>query len=838
MLKIIPFISLLWLSSLLAASFDELEDINFPLNSSMVVDGFQGLDLLAAVMAKHAHLELEVTGYTDALGTPEYNKKLSLQRAKSVKLYLQKRGIQADRITAKGAGIDPRSSNGDAENKRFKHRHVTLTLLEKHGAIRSKANYRRLIELFFGDTALAKSVNPPIAPSPTSGEGVMEKLSNLSEKHDKFKRSLKDSLKDLKRNQTKIEQELPSRVATHLRLGRYSGISFGLGTDSDGDFNGEFQGLYFRPMSKNAAVQAQGEFRYFDDREEGQIDVAMIAQKGAFKASAAASFKWVSLESMEAARVGQGAFTADWLFQKGKIGLFGTIPFADGDTLATSQVAEESLAWFSEKYISVPTQLGLDLGLDITGKANFTAFVSVVNFEDDPDHTGVPASFLPEQPVRFEDDSDLSGGLKFQYAFRNNAAWYLNFGLNDTRVRDDDDEVVYTTGFKIGSWAHANYGRSDQITPVNIPRIRYEIKTRTVRRGNTAPAVTLSDSLTNAPAGQVEFTATIKDADHDTITYKWRQLSGPPVVLEDFEQPMEDSKQIIATFLGAAGETYSFELEATDSLGGIGRDQIRIAMVAAPLPETAILSFFVSPNAIRAGELANLVWTTEHAKSVSLSGVGEVPLSGNLIVSPQETTTYTLTATNSVNTVTSTVTLTLLPEEPDPPPSIGFFTAAPTAILLGEFTTLSWSTRDAETVLLEGIGEVQASGSVILTPEETTTYRLTATSSVDSVSETVTVTVNTVLPNNAPVANAGPDQSLNFPGVVTLDGSNSFDPDGDPISIQWIQMGGPSVSLSDSNSLMPSFSAERGNTYTFRLIVTDSSGISDSDEVSITVLDF
>ena len=62
----------------------------------------------------------------------------------------------------------------------------------------------------------------------------------------------------------------------------------------------------------------------------------------------------------------------------------------------------------------------------------------------------------------------------------------------------------------------------------------------------------------------------------------------------------------------------------------------------------------------------------------------------------------------------------------------------------------------------------------------------------------VKVTVNPV--NHPPVANAGQNQTV-IPGyVVTLDGSKSKDPDNDPITYSWKQIGGPSVTLNGTDT--------------------------------------
>ena len=77
----------------------------------------------------------------------------------------------------------------------------------------------------------------------------------------------------------------------------------------------------------------------------------------------------------------------------------------------------------------------------------------------------------------------------------------------------------------------------------------------------------------------------------------------------------------------------------------------------------------------------------------------------------------------------------------------------------------------------------------------------------------------------APVANAGPDQVGVTAGTVTLDGSGSYDPDGDPITYQWTQISGPAVTLATPTAAKTTFTAAAGQTYIFRLTVTDSGGL-------------
>jgi predicted outer membrane repeat protein len=116
------------------------------------------------------------------------------------------------------------------------------------------------------------------------------------------------------------------------------------------------------------------------------------------------------------------------------------------------------------------------------------------------------------------------------------------------------------------------------------------------------------------------------------------------------------------------------------------------------------------------------------------------------------------------------------------------------------------------------------------------TFSLLVTDSLGlaSSADTVTITVT----NDAPIANAGADQSVVAGNSVSLNGSASSDPDGHtPITYGWTQSGGTAVSLSDPSAVSPTFTAPNlAGTLTFSLIVTDSTGLASSaDTVTITV---
>jgi hypothetical protein len=93
--------------------------------------------------------------------------------------------------------------------------------------------------------------------------------------------------------------------------------------------------------------------------------------------------------------------------------------------------------------------------------------------------------------------------------------------------------------------------------------------------------------------------------------------------------------------------------------------------------------------------------------------------------------------------------------------------------------------------------------------------------------------------NEPPIADAGPDQTVDVGVTVTLDGSNSTDPDGDIQVYLWEQTGGVQVTLSDPNAVRPDFSAPDvgpdGESLTFQLTVTDQSGLQSTDTCVVNI---
>ena len=105
-------------------------DITFATNQSDIKPAFyEVLNSVVLVLKEFEKTSIHITGYTDSVGTFEYNIKLSEKRAQSVASYLQAQQIHPARLVTLGRGPqDPVASN-DTEDGRARNRRVMLMLV-------------------------------------------------------------------------------------------------------------------------------------------------------------------------------------------------------------------------------------------------------------------------------------------------------------------------------------------------------------------------------------------------------------------------------------------------------------------------------------------------------------------------------------------------------------------------------------------------------------------------------------------------------------------------------------------------------------------------------------
>ncbi len=145
----------------------------------------------------------------------------------------------------------------------------------------------------------------------------------------------------------------------------------------------------------------------------------------------------------------------------------------------------------------------------------------------------------------------------------------------------------------------------------------------------------------------------------DSSTLSWSTTNAGNVVISNIGSVSANGNQNVTP-----ATTTIYELTAT----GLGGEAICYATVTVePLPdEPSCSNFTANPDSIYVGESTTLDWTQVNGVSASIdNGVGAVPLNGPKSVSPNQTTTYTLTITGAPGTTPdeceATVTVNPLP---------------------------------------------------------------------------------------------------------------------------------------------------------------------------------
>ena len=490
---------------------------------------------------------------------------------------------------------------------------------------------------------------------------------------------------------------------------QYSTINFNVGPDVPGGnvaFSGK--GRYFLPFAKRHAFQAEGEFFHQFGRDEGQVDFGLVNRFGNVQAGMFSSFKFVKFDDFErTGSLGQAAFTLDYIFNRGRVGFFGTKKILDGAVVNEALISRHVL---EQTFLRVVDQAGVSTAVGAWGDAWFEG-----NFG---------AMF------RSGGSNRPGGTLRYIHPVSDRIALTFEAGLNQTLVSSNDTGRL-VVGVEFGKWlSPQRYELEDGgPVPVDIPRVRYEVLKRRIRTGNDAPVADAGRDRIGIDAGPVTLDASASfDPDEDEITFAWDQIGGPPISLNGAE-----SQQ--ASFTAEEGENYQFRLTVRDTRGAADTDRVTVSTLDRQIK---IVRFSATPLEIRAGEAVNVVWEVQNADQVEISGIGSVdPNNGTSSLTLDETTTLTLTARNPKREISQSVTVRVL----TPQPRILRFSASPMTAAPGESVTLIWETAEADRVMIDGLGSVQPSGTATVSVDETTTYTLTAANDHGEVNSAVTVTV-------------------------------------------------------------------------------------------------
>ena len=355
------------------------------------------------------------------------------------------------------------------------------------------------------------------------------------------------------------------------------------------------------------------------------------------------------------------------------------------------------------------------------------------------------------------------------------------------------------------------------------------------------------------------------DPDGTGLTYMWEQI--PPGTTVTLAHPTSEKPTFTAPAVGSSGERLTFELTVTDAdlfehsdTVYVDINNVLIPPVADAGPDKSVMEgrtvvLSGSGSNDPDGTITSFQWEQVSGKNqVDLKPPDdeETTFTAPAVDAEGDVLTFKLTVKDNDDLITSgTVAITVYkPEAPIANAGMD------QKVGEGRTVTLNGSNSDDPDGTITSFQWEQVSGKnqVDLKPpdgEETTftapavdaegdvmTFRLTVKDN-DGLVNSDTVSVTVYLPE-APVADAGPDQSVTEGRAVTLDGSNSYDPNGTNIAAQWEQLtGSTQVDLNTSTDLETTFTAPavdaNGDELTFKLTINDGDGLTSEDEVKVTI---
>ena len=99
--------------------------------STLKPTSFKALNDLVEILKIKNTMAVEIQGHTDNVGTEESNNKLSQERAEAVKKYLENKGIDSGRVTAKGYGPTMPIADNSNETGKAKNRRTSLKVIKE-----------------------------------------------------------------------------------------------------------------------------------------------------------------------------------------------------------------------------------------------------------------------------------------------------------------------------------------------------------------------------------------------------------------------------------------------------------------------------------------------------------------------------------------------------------------------------------------------------------------------------------------------------------------------------------------------------------------------------------
>lgn len=392
--------------------------------------------------------------------------------------------------------------------------------------------------------------------------------------------------------------------------------------------------------------------------------------------------------------------------------------------------------------------------------------------------------------------------------------------------------------------------------------------TVTVNPVNTAPLANAGEAQVVNEQTAVTLSGSGVDNDGSITGYSWTQLSGPAVSLTNADQPTAGFTAP-TVLVADSPQVMTFRLTVTDNEQANGFADVTVTVNAVnALPavnagedQTVNEQTPVSLGGAATdsdGSITSYAWSQVGGPAVTLSGADSANAGFTaptvLVPDSPATLTFELTAADNEGGVVSdqlVVNVNAVNALPGADAGGSRAVDEQTAITLqgsgsdsdGSVASYQWTQLSGPSVSLSGAETPTPSftAPVVLVQDSPTVlgFRLTVTDN-EGQSSSNDISVGVLAVNSTPTVNAGDDQTVNEQTAVNLT-AVAEDSDGSIAGYEWVQTGGPAVTLTGADTADAGFTApvvlvqDGPQVLTFDVTVTDNEGAAATDQISVTV---
>ena len=371
--------------------------------------------------------------------------------------------------------------------------------------------------------------------------------------------------------------------------------------------------------------------------------------------------------------------------------------------------------------------------------------------------------------------------------------------------------------------------------------------------GNTAPVADAGPDQVALVGATVTLNgAGSNDVDNDTLAFAWALTTVPAGSLAALNDPTAAAP----TFTVDVPGTYVAQLIVNDGTVDSASDEVQIvtgntAPVADAGPDqVALVGATVTLNGAGSNDVDNdtlaFAWSLTTVPAGSLAALNDPAAAAPTFTADVPGTYVAQLIVNDGTEDSASDEVQIVTENAQPVADAG----PDQTVLVGDVVTLNGTgSNDAEgdpltftwtltTVPVDSLAALNdpAVATPVFTVDVPGTYVAQLIVN-DGTTDSAPDEIQIVTGNSAPVANAGASQTVSVDDLVTLDGSGSSDPDGDPLTFIWSFSSQPAAStaaLVDAATETASFTPDVDGTYVVELIVND--GTVDSQPATATIL--